>query len=701
MVFRNPGDRDTNDAVRQGIEAGNLAQGRADREAEGWETGGLVETAIRDWLATKREFTADDIQNEVILPMVERGEVAGRDTRVLGPYITRMKNDGLITDTGYVEPSRRRRAAPQKVWRTNRRTTMRKWRQWSSRDQRDKVQRGIDSTTEAIEANEERIRELQEKIDKARRENAEAQEDIDYVRRTGGYDRARDLSELANRSRDVEIAVIFETDSEMSMGPQGERVSQKMLDEGRIEEAVELQQKEGVQVGPQMRAVVYRKDLDRDWVKIYEHEFVMEDEQGLLGQLAWTEEAYFRGGASPPAKWRSLEPDSSQDGSGLRRIAQAIADTDFYMITSNPFNPMQYSKVAQDMEYAPVDPMVMEFNEQYGYIRPTFGFNQDLPMGEDYQILMQSPGVLDEDGGARFVEEIGRISPAFDDWLDDFFSDLASGSVDQNNFWATVGDGEREQIVELARRYESSIDSRNAIEEFITKRYQEVIEGVVEQVEEESQETQLLSDSRVMESVSNAINTLSEEELEEIGISFGTWGKGVPVWINTDTGEDLHSVDVFEFIQSSYASKWAEENDSDYFLELLSNVRANTIGRVAGYVVMRKGFEKQKKTEQKQSLIGIPEQTDFQRNTLSSWGEASINEGTDEDDWNVRLRRVNHARNAILRRHIAGRQFVGSPRVFNSKNDARIIANRVRMRGLNARVIPAKGGFRIYFGSKK
>jgi ribose 5-phosphate isomerase RpiB len=682
MVFRNPGDRETNQAQQEGIDAGNLAQGRADREAEGWETGGLVEEAIRDWLATKREFTADDIQNEVILPMVERGEVAGRDTRVLGPYITRMRNDGLITDTGYTEPSKRRRAAPQRVWRTNRRTIMRKWRQWSSRNQREKVQRGINSTTEAIEANEERIRELQEKIEKATRENAEAQEDIDYVRRTGGYDRVRDLSELANRSRGVEIAVLFDT-TPMSI-LQGERWSQEMIDEGRIEEAVEIQQKEGVQVGPEMRAVVFRKDPSQPegWVRIYEHDFVMEDEQGLLGNLAWTEERYFRNGASAPSKWRSLEDDASSDGSGLRRIAQAIVDTDFYMIQQNPFTG-DYGKIAQDMEFAPVDPMVIEFNEQYGFIRPTFGFNEDMPMGEDYAIMMQSPGILTEDGGARFVEEVMKISPQFDDWMNNFLSGLANGGLDINNFWATVGDAEREQIIELARRYESSVDNREAIEDFITKRYKKVIEAVIDDQDAQDYEAQVLSDGSLMEAVAEVVKTMTEDEAEEIGITIGGWGAGVPVYISTDTGQDVHSVDVFEFIQSDFAEKWGQENNVN-FLNLLSDVRGNTIGRTAGFVMMRRGKERAERRTEDKSLIGIPQQKDFERTTKSSWD-----------------RRKMHAQKASLSRNIAGRKFVGSPRVFNRKNDARTIANQVRIRGFNARVIPAKGGFRIYFGSRK
>lgn len=679
MVFRNPGDRETNDAIQEGIEAGNLAQGRADREAEGWEAGGIVEEAIRDWLATKREFTADDIQNEVILPMVEREEVASRDTRVLGPYITRMKNDGLISDTGYTEPSKRRRASPQRVWRTNRRATMRKWRLWSGGNERDKVQRGIDSTEKSIQNNEDRILELQDKIAKAREENEQAQQDIDYVRERGGYDRERDLSELANLSRDIQLAVIFETSSQASMGPQGETFSQEMLEEERIEDIVELQQKEGVQIGPEMTANVFRKRKNSPgWDKIYEHDFVMEDEKGLLGNLAWTEERYFRNGSSAPSKWRSLELDNSSDGAGLRTIAQAIADTDFYMVAQNPFNG-NYSKVGQDMDFAPLDPLVIEYNEQYGYIRPTFGMNEDQPMGEDYQILMESPEVMQQDEGARFVERINSISPGFQLWLGNFIQEL--GGLAQESFWATVGRAEREQIVELARRYELANDKTTdeiynseqlAIRTYIKNKYQQAIQDVIEDVESDTQETQLLSDSDVMQSIADAIDTLSEEELDEIGIDPEGWGKQIPVMIN----QGIASVDVFEYIQSDWASKWAQQNNSADFLTLLADVRANIIGRTTGFVLMDRNINRPSKTTTKPtSFIGIPEPTSFERGEGKGWRE--------------------------FERRIGGIRFHGSPRVFNSKINARLLAQKVRTRGLNARVIPAKGGYRIYFGRRK
>ena len=89
--------------------------------------------------------------------------------------------------------------------------------------------------------------------------------------------------------------------------------------------------------------------------------------------------------------------------------------------------------------------------------------------------------------------------------------------------------------------------------------------------------------------------------------------------------------------------------------------------------------------------VNIPTATELAKANLTSAGKTA---GTGRTGVRGYGRRMSYHRN------IKGNRFIGANRSL-PKGSAQLLANRVRQRGRNARVIPTTGGYRIYVGNRR
>ena len=89
--------------------------------------------------------------------------------------------------------------------------------------------------------------------------------------------------------------------------------------------------------------------------------------------------------------------------------------------------------------------------------------------------------------------------------------------------------------------------------------------------------------------------------------------------------------------------------------------------------------------------VNIPTATELARANISTAGKTA---GARMRPLSTFTRRIGYQRN------INGNQFIGANRAL-PKGSAQFLANRVRSRGRNSRVIPTAGGYRIYVGNRR
>ena len=676
MVFRR--DPNADPAIQEGLDAAELAQEAADRNDPDWAAGGTVEQAVRDWLHTKIQFTSDDIWNEVIDPMIANGTIEDyEERRVVANYITRMRTDSLIDDTGFTQPSTRRRGAPIKVWRAKPRRTMGQWRRWSGSGDRQQVQRGIDSKVELIEKDKQRLVELEEKIQSTKEAIEEAERDVDYVRRTGGYN--RDFDDVLSRMNErFDVRVVLDPVGMGLNSIEEEEIKNALIaDEDYYKD---IQEEEGVRILPWMIARVFvTSDNGNTWDERASYQFAMEDENGILGGLAWTQGNYGRGNAADPETWRRIGDNSlGQQGLYLQEVMDAINSATFFIETADAFSPMDRYLQEVDMGYSERDPFKENYNEEFQAIRPVIMFNEDEPMGEAFKDFFESKTFPD----GSDMELPNDVFEMFEQLLPDDEDGWPNDTI-----WTSFSEKDRSIMMELSSRLKSNPESSDVVREYLEKSYISDIQEMKESLEGQGNDGEvaaiLISEGHITDAINKA-NELADtpEEVEELlndwGIMQGGWsGNAMPVLV----GGELYGVDTMEFVQSDFANSTSRA-DGTALISILYQVNDMLAGGMASFQQTRKGMKKRK---DEIKISGKPV-------SMIGSGQSQTDLFKRPDSRQFDRRRYSRTINRNV--------FLGSNRQM-TKNDARNVANIIRNKGLNARVIPSSNGFRVYIGNRK
>jgi len=96
------------DAIRERDEAMNAIEGVTDKAFTECAT-----DAIKTVGRMRQQFTTDDVWDW----LATHKSIAAHDNRAIGPIMSRLSKQNVITPTGNYQPSVRRHCAPIRVWR--------------------------------------------------------------------------------------------------------------------------------------------------------------------------------------------------------------------------------------------------------------------------------------------------------------------------------------------------------------------------------------------------------------------------------------------------------------------------------------------------------------------------------------------------------------------------------------------------------
>jgi hypothetical protein len=666
----------------KGIQRAMEAQSAARSD---WKSGGLAEKMVSDYVRRNTLFTTDDIWQNVLEPAI-RDEVLEepRNRRVLGAIINSLNSKGIISDSGTTSRSVRRNGALLTVWRTDNKAKKSFIRTQSSGQpfNNPSIQETTDNLKQGISKTEQDIAEFEDKIRRMRANNAADKALLGRLREQG-YSRRTD-----DYASQYLVGIYGGPFVEDEMPDVGDRFDSRYDVSSAF--TVPNQNEDFIQYGFK---VVLADPLTEEIVYISES-LPYDPRSGLAGNNL-IREIYARNTRFADDGWLLLPDEEGKIDYG-----------DFY-------NAVEARKSE-----------IQAYLERYGQPNSRI-FRYDPSIAADNNLMWSWSSDDDYlwDASALFDRLYGNDNPklsqsyermVFNSYLSEDFLYSHPLRIPSENEYAELN-----ALLGVDDRAEAfAIFNSLTPDEYSD--FQEIIDGdVCSQVGGRFNATLRMLQQTWMRYMNNEtiiadawVNYLADNEDFLYELAYDPTAAGIvqPKDMQDSYGGRAPELD-FDKLPGDRSSNLAALAETDtgkkYQIKLRAILMASReVRREKDALALQsvgKGIEGVDVDSMMQSIVGVPIGGIPGPKTISDLRDPNRIRQNPQAvmDFANPLRLNEYGLNVrSYYRNISGRRYQGSNRLLR-KTDARIVANHAKQKGLYARVIPAKGGHRIYVAKKQ